>query len=154
MIFVTVGMHTQSFHRLIQAMDEYAATAGEQVVMQIGHSTYIPLHCEWFQFASYQDMQRWSQEARVVVSHGATSILTALQQGTPVVAVPRERRFNEHIDNHQVEFVEALARAGWISSARDVEELDSILCSPLARPEMPGIPSLANNLREFVTILR
>lgn len=154
MIFVTVGMHTQSFHRLIQAMDDYAATTSEQVVMQIGHSSYIPRHCEWFQFASYQEMQRWSKEARVVVSHGATSILTALQQGTPVVAVPRERRFNEHIDDHQVEFAEALAAAGWITSSRDVEDLDSILCSPLARPEMPGIPSLANNLRELVTILR
>jgi UDP-N-acetylglucosamine transferase subunit ALG13 len=153
-IFVTVGMHTQSFHRLIDAMDAYAAATAEQVVMQIGHARATPSSARWFRFATYPEMQRLSREARIVVTHGATSILTSLQQGTPVVAVPRERRFDEHIDDHQIEFVEALARMRCITAVRDVRQLPEALSSEFAPPARPRMPSLAATLGTYVRSLR
>lgn len=153
MIFVTVGMHTQSFHRLIKAMDEIAADTDEKVIMQIGHSSYTPLHADWFHFLPYAEIQRLSCEARVVVCHGATSILTALQQGTPVVAVPREERYGEHIDDHQIEFVQALAKDNRIIAVRDVASLKSVLWASLPAPLRLGEPSLRASMRDVVTAL-
>ena len=41
MIFVTVGMHTAGFERLVKKMDEIAGKIDEEVIMQIG-GTSIP----------------------------------------------------------------------------------------------------------------
>jgi UDP-N-acetylglucosamine transferase subunit ALG13 len=143
-------MHTQSFHRLVEAMDAYAAGTSEPVVMQIGHTRGSPVHARWFRFATYPEMQRLSREARVVVTHGATSILTALQQGTPVVAMPREKRFDEHIDDHQVEFVAALAGIGRVTVVRDPVELPTLLVRAFDPPAPLGLPSLATVVGDYV----
>jgi UDP-N-acetylglucosamine transferase subunit ALG13 len=149
-IFVTVGTHTVGFDRLVEAMDKYAAKTGERVIMQIGNSTYCPEHCEWFRFAPYEQMQSHSMEATVVVCHAATSILTAWQQGTPVVAVPREQRFGEVIDDHQVEFAEALVEQGKIVAVRDVTCLAAVLSGPLPQPQRFGPSSLERTLRSIL----
>lgn len=126
MIFVTVGTHTAPFDRLICAMDEVAATTDEPVIMQIGCATSEPRHAAWFRFAPYGEMQRYNEEARVVVCQGATSVLVAMHAGAAVVAVPRRRAFGEHIDDHQVEFVARMAERGLVTAVNDVGELKAV----------------------------
>ena len=52
MIFGTVGTHTQGFDRLVRALDEWAGTTSELVVIQAGSSLYEPRHADWFHFDS------------------------------------------------------------------------------------------------------
>ena len=129
MIFVTVGMHTKGFDRLIEKMDEIAGKIDEEVIMQIGSTKYKPKNARYFEFIEdFQRVQELNRKARVVVCHGgAGSIINALEQGTPVIAVPRLKRYGEAIDDHQLELVDALAEEGKIMAVHDINNLENAL---------------------------
>ena len=50
MIFVTVGTHEQQFNRLVEYIDKIAEKMDEEIIIQIGFSTYKPKHCVWKEF--------------------------------------------------------------------------------------------------------
>jgi UDP-N-acetylglucosamine transferase subunit ALG13 len=128
MIFVTVGNHYQCFERLIRKMDEIAGKIDEKVIMQIGHTNYKPINAEYFDFKTYPEIQELNQKARVVVCHGGEgSIITALEQGTPVISVPRLEKYGEHSNDHQLDIVKAMAEEGKIMAVCDVDELEDAL---------------------------
>ena len=122
MIFVTVGTHTQSFNRLLVEMDEIAKNSKEKAIAQIGHSTYIPQHMEWFRFRdSIDDLYK---NARLIVCHGgAGSILNALVNNKPVIAIPRYKKYGEHVNDHQIELVKELKQEGKILVIYDIKNL-------------------------------
>jgi UDP-N-acetylglucosamine transferase subunit ALG13 len=137
-IFLTVGTHTAGFERLVSAVDAWAAEHEEEVVAQIGSTASVPSHCRWFRFAPPEEIDRLMGAARVVVTHaGAGSLLTAIQAGRAVVAVPRRAALGEVLDDHQVELCEALGEAGLLRAALDVEELPAALDVT----EAPSAPS-------------
>ena len=127
MIFVTIGMHPEGFERLIRKMDEIAGKIKEEVVMQIGGTKYAPKNAKHFDFTTEQEIKELCRKARVVVTHGAMSIVDALEQGTPVVAVPRLKKYGEVIDDHQLYLVQELERADKLTAVYDVEELEEAL---------------------------
>ena len=127
MIFVTIGMHTAGFERLIRKMDELAGTTNEEVVMQIGYTKYTPKTAKYFQFTTEDELKELSLKARVVVTHGAMTIVDALEQGTPVVAVPRLQKYREHINDHQLYFVQELEKDGKVIAVYNVDKLEEAL---------------------------
>ena len=72
MIFVTVGTHEQSFNRLIEYIDELRKNQiiKEEVIIQIGFSTYEPKYCKWNRLYSYKQMNQYVKDARIVITHG------------------------------------------------------------------------------------
>lgn len=108
MIFVTVGTHEQPFNRLIKKVDELKRDGiiKEDVIMQIGFSTYEPKYCEFKKLFSYDEMIQNVKKARIVITHGGpSSFIMPLQEGKIPVVVPRKLKFHEHVNDHQVEFV-------------------------------------------------
>lgn len=120
-------MHTQGFDRLLKKMDEIAGQTGEEVVMQIGHTSFRPRNAKWFDFATEAEIKEFCRKARVVVTHPAMSVLDALDQGTPVVVVPRRKRYNEVIDDHQVAFARVLEKEGKALAVYEVDGLEQAL---------------------------
>lgn len=129
MIFVTVGTHEQSFNRLVEAMDQWAETHDEPVIMQTGFSTYEPKHCEWSKLYPYPQMVEFVDQARIVITHGGpSSFIMPLQVGKIPIVVPRKKEFDEHVNDHQVEFSNAVAqRQGNILVVEDVAKLPDTL---------------------------
>lgn len=125
MIFVTVGTHEQQFNRLVEYMDNWAATHDEEVLIQTGYSTYEPKHCKWQKLFPYQEMSKNVAEARIVVTHGGpSSFIAPLQIGKTPIVVPRKYEFDEHVNDHQLNFAKAVAeRMGTIIVVEDVEKL-------------------------------
>ncbi|MCD5543706.1 glycosyltransferase [Lactobacillus delbrueckii] len=112
MIFVTVGTHEQPFNRLIKKMDELVANGEiqEKVVIQYGFSTYDAKHCDMHKMMSFDEMQQTFKNARIVITHGGpSSFVEALQYGKVPIVVPRQLKFNEHVNNHQVDFTKLIA---------------------------------------------
>ena len=111
MIFVTVGTHEQPFNRLVEYMDEWAKNHKEKVVIQTGFSTYEPQNCKWKKLFTYQEMIRGVEKARIVITHGGpSSFIMPLQIGKVPIVVPRKKEFDEHVNDHQVEFCEKVAK--------------------------------------------
>jgi len=129
MIFVTVGTHEQPFNRLVEYMDRWAEKHDEPVVIQTGYSTYQPKNCKWSKLYPYQEMVKKVNEARIVITHGGpSSFIMSLQIGKIPVVVPRKKEFNEHVNDHQVNFCKAVAqRQRNIIVVEDVSELGNIL---------------------------
>lgn len=128
LIFVTVGSHYQGFDRLIQKMDEIAGKTDEKVIMQIGNTKYKPVNAEYFEFEEYSKVQQLNRDARIVVSHaGVGSILTALEQKTPIVIIPRLKKFNEVMNDHQLEIAKSISENKNVIVLNKLESLDSCL---------------------------
>ena len=64
-------------------------------------------------------------EARIVITHGGpASFIMPLQWGKIPIVVPRRAEFEQHVNNHQVEFVQAVSeRMGNIIPIYDIEDL-------------------------------
>lgn len=131
MIFVTVGTHEQQFNRLIQCIDQLKENGiiKEDVIMQIGFSTYIPRYCKWNKLIPYNEMIQNIADARIIITHGGpASFIMPLQIGKIPIVVPRQSEFNEHINNHQVEFArEVSKRMKNIIPVIDIEKLGDLI---------------------------
>ena len=131
MIFVTVGTHEQPFNRLIRKIDELKRDGiiKEEVIMQIGYSTYEPKYCKWFKLLPYSEMVKNVKDARIVITHGGpASFIMPLQIGKVPIVVPRQKEFDEHVNNHQVDFSKAVEeRMGIILTVTDINKLEDII---------------------------
>ena len=113
MIFVTVGTHEQPFNRLIKAVDDLKGKGiiQEDVIIQTGFSTYEPKYCQWNKLIPYQQMVKNVEDARIVITHGGpASFIMPLQIGKVPIVVPRQHQYNEHVNDHQVEFARNVSR--------------------------------------------
>lgn len=107
MIFVTVGTHEQPFNRLIEEIDRLKGEnlIEDEVVIQKGYSTYIPKYCKYFDILPYEDMIKYVKEASIVITHGGpASFIIPLSMGKTPIVVPRQKKFGEHVNDHQLEF--------------------------------------------------
>lgn len=152
MIFVTVGTHEQQFNRLIEEVDKLKGdgTINEEVIIQSGFSTYEPKNCKSSKLIPYEDMIKYSKEASIVISHGGpASFITPLQFGKIPIVVPRQLQFNEHVNDHQVEFSRAVEeKFNNIIGVYDIKDLkDKILNYKEITKEMTGDSS--SNNQEF-----
>lgn len=131
MIFVTVGTHEQPFNRLLQKIDELKEKGiiNEEVIMQTGFSTYEPKYCTWSSLLPYSQMVQNVKEARIVITHGGpASFIMPLQIGKTPIVVPRQKKFDEHVNNHQVDFSKAVAeRMGTIITVVDINDLENTI---------------------------
>jgi UDP-N-acetylglucosamine transferase subunit ALG13 len=126
MIFITVGTEQFPFDRLLRIMDD-AVRRGEirqKVFAQIGAARYEPAFFSWCRFLPYEEMAERILRAEIIVSHaGVGSFLMCLEMGKTPILFPRRVEFGEHVDDHQMEFMEKMVYEGKILWARDEKEL-------------------------------
>jgi len=129
-VLVTVGTGVQ-FNRLLRAMDDWAARHPEHAVyVQAGYSDFRPAHvAESFGYIPFADFQQYLDRADVLVAHGSAGpILAARRRGLPLVLVPRQSRFGEMPNEHQVEICEALRGESTMHEiVLDIADLDIAL---------------------------
>lgn len=107
MIFITVGTHEQPFNRLLKCIDRMVEEGKikEDVIVQKGYTDLKLKYCEDYKLIGYDEMQKYIKEARIVVTHGGpASFIAPLSIGKIPIVVPRKKEFNEHVNNHQLEF--------------------------------------------------
>ena len=145
-LFVTVGNAKQPFDRLIRAVDDLAMNEHiTNVLIQCGNASYQPKHARVVKFLTPADFNSEICNARVVICHGgAGTLLQVIRAGRTPIAVPRQSALGEHIDDHQIELVNALAREGRAIVVTDVRELGRAIDSARALPlhTTPPVPRL------------
>ena len=113
MIFVTVGTHEQQFDRLLKKVDQLVGSGviQEKVIMQTGFSTYQPKYCKISKMVSFDEMNSYISRAHIVITHGGpSSFIEVLQHGKIPIVVPRLKKYEEHINNHQEDFVRLIQK--------------------------------------------
>ncbi len=107
MVFITVGTHEQPFDRLLKCIDKLIeeGTIKEEIVCQKGYTDYEPKNYKAEKLIPYEKMQENIEKARIVITHGGpASFIAPLSIGKIPIVVPRKKEFNEHVNNHQLEF--------------------------------------------------
>ncbi len=160
MIFVTVGTHEQPFNRLVQEIDNLKrdGVITEDVIIQTGYSTYEPKYCQWDKLIPYKQMIKNVEDARIVITHGGpASFIMPLQIGKTPIVVPRQKKFDEHVNDHQVEFARNVAqRMGTIIPVEDINELGGTIknydeiCANMGNSMFNNNELFCENLKKIV----
>ena len=130
MIVVTVGSQKFPFDRLIRQVDRMAEdrTITGEVVVQTGHSGYVPRFCRGRAFYDREEFGALLERCDILITHGgAGTMVEAAKQGKRIVAVPRLARYGEHVDDHQLELTEQLHKMNLVYACRDTEDLPEAL---------------------------
>lgn len=130
MIFITVGSQKFQFDRLLRAVDELVAngTIKDEVFAQSGASNYKPEHYESKNFLNREEFQDAMEHSTIIITHGGTgAIIGAIKRGKKVVAVPRLKKYGEHVDDHQLQLISQFTKSNLISSCDDMSQLGQVL---------------------------
>jgi UDP-N-acetylglucosamine transferase subunit ALG13 len=128
LIFVTVGNATQRFPRLLKAVDDLSASGffeAEPVVVQTGNNTGLRLaHCQPQAFLAMDEFERHMRNADLIICHGGCgTLLYAARLGKTPVVMPRRKKYDEHVNDHQMQLVNELASQGRIVPAYEPADL-------------------------------
>ena len=131
MIFITVGTHEQPFDRLLKCIDKMVEDGiiKEEIICQKGYTDYEPQNYKAEKLIPYEQMQENIEKARIVITHGGpASFIAPLSIGKIPIVVPRKKEFNEHVNNHQLEFSKEVAKRmkNIIVAETDEEIIDAI----------------------------
>ena len=122
--FVTVGNARQPFVRLLDAVSRHAARLPQPVVVQYGHTPFKDEQCECVQFVGMEDFIHHIKTAELLIMHGGLgSAINALQAHKVPIVMSRRVEYGEHVNNHQIEFVQLLAKDGKIVPIESEVEL-------------------------------
>ncbi|MCR4902029.1 MAG: glycosyl transferase [Butyrivibrio sp.] len=125
MIFVTVGTQKFQMNRLMKQVEELAVERpNERIVVQYGHSTYVPKNCECYQFMDRPQFEECIDKCDILLTHGGVgTIMAGLRHGKQVIVVPRLRQYGEHVDDHQIEAAQALKHHNCLAICMNIEFL-------------------------------
>lgn len=153
MIFVTVGTHEQPFNRLIQEVDHLVETGviKEEVFIQTGYSTYEPKFCQWSRLISFDQMSEFIQKADIIITHGGpATFMSAIANGKKPIVVPRQEKFGEHVNDHQIDFCEKVnSRFNNIYLVNNTNELRKLLTSDISFKTLNGSKGNTNFISNF-----
>jgi beta-1,4-N-acetylglucosaminyltransferase len=125
-ILVTVGSNGAAFDRLLGELD--GIERDEELVVQHGPSLVRPKDATCVPFMHFTELERAVAAARIVITHaGVGSVLLALMNKKRPVVVPREARYGEVVDDHQVQFAERLARDALVTLVTDPRDLPRVV---------------------------
>ena len=130
MILVLLGTQNNSFHRLLEKIDELIGkeVIKEKVVVQAGHTKYESKNMKIFSLIPQEELEKYQEKADLIITHGGVgSIITAIEQGKKVIAVPRLKKYKEHVNDHQLDIIKSFNDAGYIIGIQDVSELPKAL---------------------------
>lgn len=157
MIFLTVGT-IFPFDRLVRAVDNWVGAHSEFDVFgqigNVGEGNYTPKNFAWNRRLKNAEFRERIKNSDFVIGHaGIGSIIETLQLGKQIVILPREKRFNEHVNDHQLQTIRRFSERPGIHGAKTEQDLPSAIDRALsAQAELSQIskdadPSLISAIR-------
>ena len=130
MILVLLGTQNNSFHRLLEKIDEFInkKVIAEKVVVQAGHTKYKSNNMEIFDLIPQEQLNEYQEQASLIITHGGVgSIIGSIKKEKKVIAVPRLKKYGEHVNDHQKQIIEKFNEEQYIIGINGVEELEQAL---------------------------
>lgn len=130
MILVMLGTQNNSFHRLLEEIDDLInkGIINDEVVVQAGYTKYKSKNMKIFSLIPLEELEELIEKADLIITHGGVgSIISSLKKGKKVIAVPRLHEYQEHVNNHQKEIVETFDKKRYIIGIQDVKELNEAI---------------------------
>ena len=126
MILVMLGTQNNDFHRLLDEIEKNIENGNinEEVVVQAGFTKYKSDKMKIFSLTSKEKLENLIKQADLIITHaGIGSIEMALEQNKKVIAIPRLKKFREHVNDHQKDIERKLDEKGCLIGIDDVSKL-------------------------------
>ena len=126
MILVLLGTQNNSFYRLLEEIEENIkdGTIKEEVIVQAGYTKFQSHNMRIIDLMSKEQLSKFQDEADLIITHGGVgSIISSVEKGKKVIAVPRMHEYGEHVNNHQIEIVKDFNNKGYIIGIEKIEDL-------------------------------
>lgn len=130
MILVMLGTQNNSFHRLLEKIDNLIKKGiiKDDVIVQAGYTKFKSKNMQIFDMIPRESIEDYQRKADLIITHGGVgSIITSLKLGKKVIAIPRLHEYGEHVNNHQIDIVELFSKKGYILGCEDVNKLEETL---------------------------
>lgn len=135
LVVCLVGTDHHQFKRLVSWCDNLATSRPDvEVLVQYGLSS-APRVAEGQAFLARDDLDGLLQRAQVAVSHGGPALISEIRAaGLRPIAVPRDPERGEHVDRHQIRFLDRLAAGGLVEVVFDEPTFVDSVTRRLAHP--------------------
>lgn len=133
MIFVTVGTQDKQFKRLFLEIERLIEVGiiKDNVVAQVGSTKYVPKLKDRIKVIEYtqpEEMNSLIEQADIIITHGGVAtIIEAMNHKKKIIAVPRLRKYREHVNDHQLQIIENFNDNGYLIGTNGVEDLEDAL---------------------------
>lgn len=122
MIFASLGTMDMDFSRMAKAVDDFASTISDEVIVQSGHTNYCYHYAKSFDFCTKDEMQRYIDNAEILILQGGWGAISeAMEKEKRIVVIPRYD-VTEHIHD-QFQLTKKLDALGCVIGIFDEKDL-------------------------------
>ncbi len=130
MILVILGTNDKPFTRLLDAVEQ-AVKEGiiqEEVIVQAGFTKYESDVMKVIDYIDREQFEEYLSKASLLITHGgAGTMMTGMRQGKRILGAARLSAYGEHVNDHQIQLLEAFESKGYIIYMRDLERIEDYL---------------------------
>ena len=103
---------------------------------------------------NYDSMEELIEKCDLLITHGGVgSILAGVTRNKPVIAAARLAKYNEHVNDHQLQIIENFSKNKYILELRDFTKLGKILeKAKTFKPQkfVSNTTNLINMIEEYI----
>lgn len=125
MIFISLGTQDKEFPRLLENVEKLIdkKIINDEVVAQIGSTKYTSNKMNLMDYIPRNDFLNYIKESEFIITHGGVgTIIDSLNLNKKVIAVPRLKKYKEHVNDHQLEIISEFSKLGYIIDGSNLEE--------------------------------
>ena len=156
MVLVLLGTQNNSFHRLLEEVQKNIDNGNikEEVIVQKGYTKFESENMTLYNQLPLDEIKELTENANLIITHGGVgSIINSIEKSKKVIAIPRLKKYNEHVNDHQLDIIKSFNELGYIIGLNGVEELEEALKKVQKFEPKPYIKNTGNILKmveEFI----
>lgn len=158
MIFLTVGTQFP-FDRLLTAVDKALDEDGcaEEIFAQVGETTYRPKNFKAVAWLDKHQFDESFRQATAIIGHaGMGTISMALELNKPLLVLPRLRKFQEVVNDHQMAIARKFEQLGHLLVAYEEDDVAAklrLLPAFVPRPRQTEPEAVVEKIAGFLRSL-
>lgn len=156
--FITFGNVHKIFPRMAQLILANHEILPKPIVIQAGPNIkkFENFNFKVFSYCDINEFNEYIANSSLIISHaGVGAISASLSYMKKPIVIAREKKYGEHINDHQVHFVEHFLNKGIFFVIKKEQELREIIQSKqyLQQPnsnEIGNVRKLANSIKKII----
>ena len=130
MILVKLETENKRFHRVLEEIQKNIDNGNitQDVIVQKGYTKFESKDMKLYNQLPLDEISKLIEKADLVITHGGVgSIISAIEKNKKVIAVPRLKKYKEHVNDHQLEIIKSFSYSGYIIGLNSIEEFEKAL---------------------------
>lgn len=131
MILVTLGTQDKQFYRILEALESKLDKhlINDEVVVQAGCSAdFKSKYMKIFDLIPMDEFDDMIKKCDLLITHGGVgSIITGLKNNKKVIAAARLSKYNEHVNDHQLQIIDNFSKEGYILKLDNFDDIDKLI---------------------------